>query len=610
MYGIRKINAWRIKQKRAKPKIVESRTMKKYGTAIFQHDLQQIDWETILTPVGNDPSAMAGTFQEIFESLLNIHAPIKKRRVRSEFAPWLTPSLRKSMETRDRQTEKIAAKSPEMWSAYSKQRNKVTKEIRYSIQDYYKGLMEKNKGDPKKMWKTINRVLEKDAKSTTLSSIEINGKTLTKERDVLEALNCHFVSFGPKLARSIETRPSDNCSQHVTPVNEEMLFKPVDKKYVMNAINQLKNGKASGPDKITITLVKDASEFIAHPLMLIYNSSLANGVFPDIWKLARVTPIYKSGPKTDVNNYRPISVISVFSRMLERLTHDQLFDFLKINKSITCNQAAFRKLYSTITSLISGTDFWYENIDHSNVNLTIFLDLKKAFDTVDHGILLKKLSAYGIRGKAGSWFESYLSNRKQFCSLNGQQSKAKDVTCGIPQGSCLGPLLFIIYLNDLEKCLKFSRASIYADDTSITIASDDVAKLFEDAHQELSNLSEWMRVNKLSPNPKKTEFMIIGHPLKTKNLELPEVLKLNNSDIKRVDKTKSLGVIVDEKLNRDAQFKRTKGKMSGGLAALKKLKNVVPQSQLCNVYYNNNTIYFKLATMIAATLIKANYIKK
>ena len=274
------------------------------------------------------------------------------------------------------------------------------------------------------MWKTINRVLDKDVKSTTFSSIEIDGKTLTKERDVLEALNCHFVSVGPKLARSIERRQVDNCLQHITQINEEMLFKTIDKKYVMNAINRLKNGKASGPDKVTITLVKDVCESIAHPLMLIYNSSLVNGVFPDIWKLARVTPIYHWGPKTDLNNYRPISVILVFSRIIERLTHDQLIEFLKINKSITCNQAAFRKLYSTITSLISSTDFWYENIDRSNINLTIFLDLKKAFDTVDHGILLKKLRAYGIRGKTGDWFESYLNSRKQFCSLNGQHSKA------------------------------------------------------------------------------------------------------------------------------------------------------------------------------------------
>ena len=124
----------------------------------------------------------------------------------------------------------------------------------------------------------------------------------------------------------------------------------------MNAANHLENGKASGPDKVTITLVKDACEFIVHPLMLIYNSSLAKGVFLDFWKLVRVTPIYKLGPRTDVNNYRPISATSVFSRMLERLTHDQLFEFLKINKSITCNQAAFLTLYSTITSCILCID--------------------------------------------------------------------------------------------------------------------------------------------------------------------------------------------------------------------------------------------------------------
>ena len=159
-------------------------------------------------------------------------------------------------------------------------------------------------------------------------------------------------------------------------------------------------------------------------------------------------------------------------------------------------------------------------------------------------------------------------------------------------------------MNDLEKCLKFSRASIYADDTSITIASNDVAKLIEDAHQELFSLSEWMRVNKLSPNPKKTEFMVIGHPLKTKNLDLPEVLKLDNSDIKRVEKVKSLGVIVDEKLNWEEQFQRTKGKMSGGLAALKKLKNIIPQSQMCNVYYSLVESHLRYADVIWGSLSK------
>ena len=178
------------------------------------------------------------------------------------------------------------------------------------------------------------------------------------------------------------------------------------------------------------------------------------------------------------------------------------------------------------------TDYWYESIDHSIVNLTVFLDLKKAFDTVDHSVLMENCAPMG-RGKPGEWIESYLTNRKQLCSLNGLHSKARKVTCGIPQGSCLGPLLFIFYLNDLEECLQSSRASSYADDTSLTIASSDPAKLVDDAHHELLNISEWMRVNKLSPNPKQTEFMVIGHPLKTTNLDLPQALTLDGSDIKR-----------------------------------------------------------------------------
>ena len=423
-----------------------------------------------------------------------------------------------------------------MWPLYTKQRNRVTKEIRNSIQDHYKALINESNGDPKKMRKTVNRVLDKDVKLTNLSAIESEGKTLTKQYDMLEALNRHFVSVGPDLAKHIRSNSDDDCHKHIIPESREMLFQTVDEEYVLNAINRLEKRKASGPDKETIMLAKDAAISIAYPLMMIYNASLTNGIFPDVWKLARVTPIHKSGPKTDTNNYRPIPVISVFSRMLERLTHDQLFEFFKTNKRLTSNQAAFRKHYSTMTSLIGSTDYWYESIDHSKVNLTVFLDLKKAFDTVDHSVLMKTLCAYGERGKPGDWFESYLTNRKQFCSLNSLRSKARKVTCGVPQESCLGPLLFIIYLNDLEKCLQSSRASIYADDTSLTIASMDPVKLVDDAHHELLNISEWMRVNKLSPNPRKTEFMVIGHSLKTKNLNILQTLRLDGSDIKRLIK--------------------------------------------------------------------------
>ena len=148
--------------------------------------------------------------------------------------------------------------------------------------------------------------------------------------------------------------------------------------------------------------------------------------------------------------------------------------------------------------------------------MTIFLDLKKAFDTVDHTIMIKKLTACRIRGTPENWFKSYLHNRQQYCSINGKKSNMKEITCGIPQGSCLGPLLFILYLNDFEKCLKYSKANIYANDNNVTIASNDEDELVIDAQAELLNIDDWMRVKKLSPNPSKTEYMVIGHPRKIK----------------------------------------------------------------------------------------------
>ena len=179
----------------------------------------------------------------------------------------------------------------------------------------------------------------------------------------------------------------------------------------------------------------------------------------------------------------------------------------------------------------------------------MFLDLRKAFDTVDHEIIIKKLWKYDMRGNTGRWFQSCLEQRKQYCSGNGQRSMASEVTCGILQGSCLGPLLFIIYQNDFEKCLRFSKASVYGDDTTVTITSYDVEKILHDAQKGLFNLSEWMRINKLSPNPGKTEYMIIGHSRKLNTINTSNPLTINGTDIKRVTETKSLGIVVDENLS-------------------------------------------------------------
>ena len=216
---------------------------------------------------------MASAFQEIFELVLDMHAPLKNRRVRGDIPPWLNQSIRNLMRERDL-AKRAAEKSPEKWSVYKQLRNKVTKEIKVAVQSHYHGLINENKDSPKKMRHPINRVLEKSSKSTMPASLNIEGRKLTKEGDTLEASNHHFVSVGPTLASKIEQNANDDPLKHVDNEPDTMRLTQVDDNYVPKAIKQLKNGKAPGPDKIPTMLIKEAEDLICKPLTMFFNSSL------------------------------------------------------------------------------------------------------------------------------------------------------------------------------------------------------------------------------------------------------------------------------------------------------------------------------------------------
>ena len=181
-----------------------------------------------------------------------------------------------------------------------------------------------------------------------------------------------------------------------------------------------------------------------------------SGIFPDDWKCARVTPLFKQGESSDLNNYRPISVISVVAKVFGRIVYDQLYNLLNSEEIISKQQSGYRSLHSTVTALLEATDSWAFNIDRGYVNAVVFLDLKKAFNTVDHEILLTKMNRCGIQGKTLDWFKSYLTNHTQQCSVNGCLPDFTTLKCGVPQGTILCPLLFLIYVNDLTNCLSFS----------------------------------------------------------------------------------------------------------------------------------------------------------
>ena len=327
---------------------------------------------------------------------------------------------------------------------------------------------------------------------------------------------------------------------------------------------------------------------ISDSLCDIFNLSIATWAFPDSWKIARVTPICKSGKTDDRSNYRPICVLPILSRIFEEMIFNQLYKYLDINNHLFSKKSGFRRLYSVVTSLLSCTNVWYVNIGTGKYTALVFIDLKKAFDTVDHDILLKKMKRYGVSGIAHAWFTSYLQGRRQLCKVNGVSSRIEEIHCGVPQGSCLGPLLFILYINDLPLCLENCQVAMYADHTSISFSARSVNDLNVTLNKELDSLRKWLQGNKLSLNVFKTQAMVIEScpnlKKNSKNLVEPSSFSIVGSEVEMVDKIKYLGIQIDKHLAWDEHTLFVRSKVSRAIGFLKYAKKLIPKNTLCKMY--------------------------
>ena len=268
--------------------------------------------------------------------------------------------------------------------------------------------------------------------------------------------------------------------------------------------------------------------------------SLSTGTYPDKLKIVKVIPIHKGGCTQDLNNFRPILLL------IEKIIHSKLYMFLEANNILFNQQFAFRKNNSTTYALIQITERIKESIDNGKYGCGLFIDLRKAFDTVNHEILLLKLEHYGIRGIILDWFKSYLSNRKQFVYINGISSSLKDISCGVPQGSVLGPLLFLLYINDLPNISKILNFYLFADDTNIYYENENLAQMEKIINLELKKLSMWLKINRLSLNIGKTNFVIF-HPF-NKPLKYRITLKIDRKAIMEKSYITYLGIIIDSTL--------------------------------------------------------------
>ena len=360
----------------------------------------------------------------------------------------------------------------------------------------------------------------------------------------------------------------------------------------------MKSNTSSGFDDISPRIVTAVENTLTIPLLFIFNLSVQQGVFPDKLKIAKVTPIFKSGSKESANNYRPISVLPCFSKLFERIIHSRLHGFLLINKILYSQQFGFQKNNSPEYALMQMVNFIQNSFNQNEFAIGVFIDLSKAFDTVDHSILIKKLSHYGIRGNFLNWFKSYLCNRSQYIATDDSNTDYQTITCGVPQGSILGPLLFLIFINDLHKASSLNSI-IFADDTSLFKSHKNIHTLFDLVNQELNKINDWFQCNKLSLNITKTKYILFHKPsFKNKLPNRMPFLKINSNLISQERCLKFLGILINEHLTWKDHIFDIENKISKSIGVMYRASKLLNFKSLKNLYFSFVHSYLNYANII------------
>ena len=354
---------------------------------------------------------------------------------------------------------------------------------------------------------------------------------------------------------------------------------------VLREVQKLKITKSSAIPNVSTKILKDAFEALVQQLTFLFNLSIFTCNFPTKWKCANVTPLFKTGDPTDVNNYRPISQLPTPSKILEHLIHTQVTNYFDTFDILDSNQGGFRKNHSTTATTSHFLDDIYVNINNQKPTLAVFIDFKKAFDSVNHNIILKKLKKLGLHPNTIDWFRSYLASRTQITSVNQIHSDIAPVTCGVPQGSVLGPLLFLIFINDLGSVLQKSSYKLYADDTVIytDYTKTDTEDVVSDLQADLTNLNNWCKMNEICINISKSKSMVFGTRYQVKHCDPPNVT-LGNIGLEIVPHYKYLGTFVDSYLTFTKQAAETCKSVSFKAYCLSKIKKYLNSETMIKLY--------------------------
>lgn len=561
----------------------------------LKSQLLLIDLDPIF--ISNDPEyAMSFLIEKLTKAVQNNTktATISKRR--KIIKPWITPGLLRCLRNRDHLhlKSKRDPNNESLLITYKRYRNHCNNIIKKVRRAYDKELITKAGSDNRKIWKAIKKITNTSNKTRNYPKELLSVGS--DPQNSVNIVNDYFTNIGKKLAQEI-TMDSAAASSNVflTPTSQLHSFALVeaDQEEIEQLIMGLKNDSATGHDKISNKLLKDLKSFLAPALTHIFNICFRKGIFPSSLKKSVVIPIYKEGDRDLINNYRPISLLPSLSKILEKLLNNRLTQYLEKYQIISDNQFGFRQGRSTSDAVYSLTDYLIRNIDSNKKCLTIFLDLAKAFDTVSVPLLLEKLENIGIRNIQLQLFKSYLSERTQRVLVGQYSSTDLPVSYGIPQGSILGPTLFLVYINELCSIpLTQCKIISYADDTALAFSGDSWSEVFEMAQRGLNKISMYLRKNILSLNVNKTKYICFSirktNAYTHHNLIAHNCTSLINCSCPNLEPSthlKYLGVIVDNNLTFRPHILSISKKIRKLMTIFKKLRNVLDPKQIKSTYY-------------------------